>query len=160
MSTFKENLQPHLVDLYDFIKLRNVDINERQMVLVQNNLLHIPISQLLNNDSNTDDDEHSIPVHVYMPQEQDNFLLMVHVALKLRSDILAYHSQKGINVSKEDAIACIPDSVYMFVRLLLGGQSLLETAFESGRQKAKTTEQMTKSTFLTMKLWTTLSRSR
>lgn len=130
MSTFKEYLQPHLVDLYDFIKLQNVDINERQMVLVPNKLLHIPVSQLLNNDSDTDDDEHSIPV--YMPQEQDDFLSMVHVALKLRSDILAHPSHKGINVSKEDAIACIPDSVYMFVRLLLGGQSLLETAFESG----------------------------
>ncbi|CAB3982999.1 Hypothetical predicted protein, partial [Paramuricea clavata] len=32
----------------------------------------------------------------------------------------------------EDAIACIPDSVHMFVRLLLGEQLLLETAFESG----------------------------
>ena len=51
---------------------------------------------------------------------------MVHVALKLRSEILGQPTHKGLNVCKEDAIACVPDSLYMFIRLMLGGKSLLE----------------------------------
>ena len=51
---------------------------------------------------------------------------MVHVALKLRSYILGQPTHKGLNDCKEDAIACVPESLYMFIRLMLGGQSLLE----------------------------------
>jgi hypothetical protein len=33
---------------------------------------------------------------------------------------------KGFSVSEEDAIACVPDSLYMFLRLLYGGQAALD----------------------------------
>ena len=65
-------------------------------------------------------------IPVYQPDEGDDFLPMVHVALKLRSDILAQPSHQGLNVCKEDAIACVPESLYMFIGLMIGGQSLLE----------------------------------
>ena len=65
-------------------------------------------------------------IPVYQPGERDDFLPMVHVALKLRSDILAQPSHQGLNVCKEDAIACVAESLYMFIRLMIGGQSLLE----------------------------------
>ena len=65
-------------------------------------------------------------IPVCQPDERDDFLLMVHVALKLRSDILAQLSHQGLNVCKEDAIACVAESLYMFIRLMIGGQSLLE----------------------------------
>ena len=51
---------------------------------------------------------------------------MVLVALKLRSDIFGKPTHQGLNVCKEDAIACVPESLHMFIRLMLGGQSLLE----------------------------------
>ena len=51
---------------------------------------------------------------------------MVHVALKLCSYILAQPSHQGLNIRKENAIAYVPESLYMFMRLMIGGQSLLE----------------------------------
>ena len=48
------------------------------------------------------------------------------MALKLCSDILAQPSHQGLNVRKENAIACVPESLYMLIRLMIGGQSLLE----------------------------------
>ena len=51
---------------------------------------------------------------------------MAHVALKPRSHILGQPTHKALNVCNEDAIACVPDSLDMFIRLMLGGQSLLE----------------------------------
>ena len=55
---------------------------------------------------------------------------MIHVALNLRSDILVHPSYNGVDVSEEAAIDCVPPSVYMFIRLLLGGQSFLEEDHE------------------------------
>ena len=81
---------------------------------------HIFVSQVLNQQTQS---EPVIPV--YQPDERDDFL-MVHVALKLCPDILAQLSHHGLNVRKENAIACVPESLYMFIRLMIGGQSLLE----------------------------------
>ena len=35
-------------------------------------------------------------------------------------------SHQGLNVRKENAIACVPGSLYMFIRLMIGGHSVLE----------------------------------
>ena len=121
MTTFKEYIAPHVADVYEFVFLRNEALSERQTVLVPIKFCHIPVAQLLNQQIKS---EPAIPV--YQPDEKDDFLSMVHVALKLRSDILGQPTHKGLNVCKEAAIACVPDSLYMFIRLILGGQSLLE----------------------------------
>ncbi|CAH3174764.1 unnamed protein product [Porites lobata] len=82
MTTFKEHITPHVADFYDFVLLRNQAIAERQTVLSES---RIPIFQ---------------------PDERDDFLSLVHVALKIRSDILSQPSHQGLNVSREDALAC------------------------------------------------------
>ncbi len=64
-------------------------------------------------------------IPVYKPGD-DIFLSLVHTALKLRSDVLAQQVYKGVKVSKEAAQACIPDSLYMFLNVLYGGQRVLE----------------------------------
>jgi len=70
----------------------------------------------------TPDDTFSLPVY----HARDSwFLEMVHVALKLRSDIVAHPEYLGYVISEEEALGCIPDSVYMFLKLLTGGQTLL-----------------------------------
>ena len=61
---------------------------------------------------------------LFQPKD-DGFLEMVHVALMLRSDIMAQPRYEGFNVNEDDAISCVPDNVYMFLRLLFGGQTLL-----------------------------------
>ena len=121
MSTFKEYIAPHVEDFYDFVLLRDQAISERQTVLVPIKFSHIPVSQVLNQQTQS---EPAMPV--YQPDESDDFLSMVHVALKLRSDIIAQPSHQGLNVCKEDAIAYVQDSLYMYIRFMMGGQSLLE----------------------------------
>ncbi|CAH3018507.1 unnamed protein product [Porites evermanni] len=121
MTTFKEHIAPHVADFYDFVLLRNQAIAERQTVLVPIKFSHIPVSQVLNQQTQS---ESRIPV--FQPDERDDFLSLVHVALKIRSDILSQPSHQGLNVSREDALACVPESLYMFIRLMLGGQYLLE----------------------------------
>lgn len=53
-------------------------------------------------------------------EDNDTFLTMVHMAL------LSHPKPEGIDISEDRAIDSIPDSLYMFLNLLLGGQCLLE----------------------------------
>ena len=99
MSTFKEYLAPHVADIYDFVVLRDQAIAERQTVLVPIKFCHIPVSQVLDKKTQS---EPVIPV--CQPDERDDFLSMVLVALKLRSDIFGKPTHQGQNVCKEDAI--------------------------------------------------------
>ena len=61
---------------------------------------------------------------LFQPKD-DGFLEMVHVALMLRSDIMVQPRYEEFNVNEDEAISCVPDNVYMFLRLLFGGQTLL-----------------------------------
>ena len=58
--------------------------------------------------------------------DQDTFLSMVHVALQIRGDMLSHLKPDGLEISENRAIDSIPDNLYMFLNLLLGGQCLLE----------------------------------
>ena len=78
--------------------------------MVPTQFSHIPIANIINS-SNETTKECLIPE--FKPQ-YDVFLSLVHVALKLRSDILNQTPYKGANVSRTDAESCIPDSLYMF----------------------------------------------
>lgn len=64
-----------------------------------------------------------IATPIYHPQE-DIFLSLVHVALKIWGDTLSHLGQKVFSVSGNDAAPCIPHSLYMFLHLLYEGQSL------------------------------------
>ena len=130
ISTFKEHIEPHISDIYEFIKMKNEDITERKTVLVPTKFLHIPVSQLLSRGTDADNDD-ECPIPTFKTDEQDDFLSMVHVALMLRSDILNHPAHTGLSVSEEDAIACVPERLYMFIKLLLGGHALLESDAES-----------------------------
>ena len=110
-----------------FVLLRDQAVSERQTVLVPIKLCHIPISQVLNQQAQSNP-----VIPIYQPGEKHDFLSMVHVALKLRSDILRQPAHQGLNVCTEDAIACVPESLYMFIRLMLCGQSLLENGLSDG----------------------------
>ena len=132
MTTFKEHIAPHVADVYDFVLFRDQAVSERQIVLVPIKFCHIPVSQVLNQQAQSNP---IIPI--YQPDEKDDFLSMVHVALKLRSDILAQPGHQGLNVCTEDGIACVPESLYIFTRLMLGGQSLLENGLSDGDEDDK-----------------------
>ena len=66
------------------------------------------------------DSAENIPI---FREQDDDFLSLVHVALRLRSDIMSQPAFEGCDVSEEAELASIPPSVFMFVSILLGGQS-------------------------------------
>ncbi|PIK40695.1 hypothetical protein BSL78_22450 [Apostichopus japonicus] len=70
-----------------------------------------------------DDDLLTIPPYV---PEDDTFISLVHVALKIRGDLMAKEGHKGLSVSEEDSLECIPDSLYLFLNLVFNGTTQLE----------------------------------
>lgn len=127
MTTFEEHIAPHVADVYDFVLLRDRAVSERQTFLVPFKFCHIPVSQVLNRKAQSD-----AIIPIYQPDEKDDFISMAHVALKLRSDMLAQPAHQGLNFCTEDTITCVPESLYMFIKLMLGGQSLLENGLGDG----------------------------
>jgi len=127
MTTFKEHIASHVEDVYDFVLLDDQAVSECQTVLVPIRFSHIPVSQVLNQQPQSNS---TMPI--YQPEWKDDFLCMVHVALKLRSDTLAQPVHQCLNVCTKDAIVCVPESFYIFLRLMLGGQSLLENGLSDG----------------------------
>lgn len=123
LSTFKQKIAEHVKNDYDFIVLRDQPAPDRQTILVPVMFSHIPYSQWTCNDDET---EELANIPLFQSEDSEHFLPMINVALKLRSDILSQPAYKGVDVTEELAIDCVPTSVYMFLRLLLGGQSLLD----------------------------------
>ena len=106
ITTFKEHTAPHVTDVNDFVLLRDQAVSERQTVLVPIKFCHIHVSKVLNQQAQSNP-----TVPIYQPDEKNDFLSMLRVALKLCSDILAQPVHQGLNVCTEDAIACAPESL-------------------------------------------------
>ena len=124
-ATFKQKLAKLIYNIYDFHVLGN-GAEEKGTVLVPKKYAHISISNLLTQEQ---EQNHVIPVYKL---GDDIFLSLVHVALKLKSDILSHSQHKGFKFSKEAAISCIPDSVYMFLKVLFGGENIFSTNEDGG----------------------------
>jgi hypothetical protein len=55
----------------------------------------------------------------------DNFFLqLVHVALKIRGDLIGMDGHVGLSVTEDDAINCVPDLLFTFRNLVYGGQDI------------------------------------
>lgn len=125
-NSFKEQIADRLEGLYDFVVLHDQPQNEPLTVLVPSKYRHIPVSTMLKDDTSN--------IHRVIPtfkhKDQDMFLNMVHVALQIRRDMISHPKQEGIDISENRAIHSIPNSLYMFLNLLLGGQRLLEDDVE------------------------------
>ena len=137
-SSFKEKLKPYISNFFEFVVMHNQAVEDRQTLLVPTKYGHVPISKLIAED----EDAHTMPA--YQPVD-DLFLEMVHVAFKLRSEIMAQPPYEGFNISEDEAISCVPENLFMFLRLLFGGQGLLEgdlgeTEDEVGNIEDKTEE--------------------
>ena len=84
-------------------------------------------------------DEEPSPIPTFKATDEA-FKAMVHVALKLRSDILAHTKYTGCVVNEDEMLACVPESVLMFLRLMFGGDNLLEG--QSNDEEAVTLERL------------------
>lgn len=121
---FKEKLMEYTQDVYDIVTIPNTD-----SLLVPKGLGHVPIAQLLSEEV----EEPSVIPH-YKPHD-NAFLEMVHVALMLRGDILAHPKYTGFVVNEDEMIACVPERLFMFLKLMYGGQSLLEGSNEEAEDE-------------------------
>lgn len=109
-----------LSEHHDFVVMHNQAVGDRQTVLIPLSMRHIPITNLL-------DQRDGESMMRYYKAGDNEFLELVHVALRLRSDILAQPSHKGLDISEDAVMACVPDSLFMFIRLILGGQNLFDS---------------------------------
>ena len=121
-STFKDKLLLSLGNLMDCVQPLERSPSERLSLLIPTKYANIAVSKLANESADTDD---LLTMPTYKPHE-DIFLSLVHVALKIRGDLMEKPGLEGLGVSEQDAIDCVPDSLYMFLRLLFGGQKLLQ----------------------------------
>ena len=123
-TTFKDKLAERIDGMYDIIILHDQARTEPRSLLVPTKFRHLPVSAMINNDDDDDEMEKTIPT--FKHQTDDSFLSMVHVSLRIRNDILSHPRPEGIEVNEDKAIDCVPDSLYIFLNLLLGGQRLIE----------------------------------
>ena len=115
-STFKDKLQSKIADIYDCVPLQ---APERQVLLIPKEYANIPFSKLVY-------EEQEEPLHIPKYQASEEFLEVMHVALKLHSDVLSHPEYKGFVVNEEKMITSVPESLFVFLRLIFGGQDLLE----------------------------------
>ena len=118
-SSFKDKIESLMIGVYEFHVLHKSKEQDKGTVLIPSEFSHIPISLLLSRK----EQDCMIPLH---RSGDDIFLSLIHVALKLRSDILSHPPHKGFELSREAEFKCIPESLYMFLKILYGGQSVLE----------------------------------
>ncbi len=123
MATFKDKLQDEVGNIYQFVQTHQTIAVDMQTLLVPIKYEKTAVSDMLEKRLCEDDDNLTMPS--YCPHD-DIFLSIVHVALKLRGDLLHQEGHNELSVSQEHATKCIPDSVYMFLQLLFGGEERLE----------------------------------
>ena len=71
---------------------------------------------------------------------KDNFILqLVHVALKIRGDLIGMDGHVCLSVSEDDAINCVPDNLFTFLNFVYGGQDILNQ--DGNPEDSKSTKQ-------------------
>ena len=123
-ATFKSKLESKFDDIFQFFKPLNVSTTERQTLLIP---FKFQTEKIFQTTVQAEDDLlETLSIPKYRPEHEDEFLSLVHVALKIRGDMVAKDGHKGLSVSDDDVIDCIPESLYMFLYLLYGGQRIIE----------------------------------
>ena len=111
-TSFKDKLELLVNSVYNFHVLKKCGDCEKGTVLVPKEFSHVPSAPHVTQQG----DEEDFEIPTYKP-EDNIFLSLVHVALKLRSDILSHPQYKGFKVPSEAAVDCTPDTVYMFLKM-------------------------------------------
>lgn len=110
--------------------LRNAIPTERTTLFVPNSLSHMPIAELVSGTIHNREGDKEDGMKIFRGAD-DDFVSMVHVALKLRGDIVSHPGFKGVNVNKAAEIASVPQSVHAFLTILFGGLSSVDEVIEN-----------------------------
>ena len=85
------------------------------MIIMSKEVVIIPIDILLSQENN--DFIEGLPLH---KPNDDIFIAMIHIALKLHGDILSHPSFTGLGVSQQSASSSTPISLLLFLEVHYG----------------------------------------
>ena len=122
ITTFREKLQSRLDDIFNFFQPVNKCPSERKTRLISMKCLPAAI---LKHKDETQKAKETLALPQYEPDD-DIILSLIHVALKIHWDIMATPGHKCFSVSEDEAVTCVPDSLYMLLKVMFGGQEVLE----------------------------------
>jgi hypothetical protein len=123
-TTFKEYLQNRLSDEYQFVRPLHRSIVERETLLIPHAYSQHVLGELHYQGATPLEEDEGLTMPNYDPK--DNFFLqLVHVAPKIRGDLIGMDGHVGLSGSEDDAINCVPDSLFTFLNLVYGGQDIL-----------------------------------
>lgn len=122
-STFKDRLQAEVGDIFHFFRPLNREIEERTTLLIpmKNSLLQV---------SNDFYEEPDLKIPSYDPPGND-YRNILHVALTIRKELQSSPALSGINVSNEEVASIIPDSLNLFLKVLINGREIIDECVES-----------------------------
>ena len=83
-TTFKKKVMSYIQNVYECTVLRDQAVCERQTLFVPKKFSHITYSKMRRTDDSGDE---TSMIPSFKPREEDEFLSMVHLAMKLRYDI-------------------------------------------------------------------------
>ena len=137
-TTFKEYLQNRLSD--QFLRPLHRSIFERETLLIPHAYSQHVLGELYYQRGTPLEEDEGFTMPNYDPKD-NSFLQLVHVALKIRGDLMGMDGHVGLSVSEDDAINCVPDSLFTFLNLVYGGQDILNQ--DSNPEDFKSTKQAT-----------------
>ena len=123
-ATFKEKLMSIVGHIMECVKSLEKGPSERHTLLIPKKYAKLALSQLVHQTAQANDEEDdklTLPVY---NQQDDIFLSIVHVALKIRSDLQDTPGYTGLDIVEHDADNCVPESLQLFLNLLFGGEQL------------------------------------
>ena len=128
--TFGICLKNKISDSFEFVN----KLNDNETVMFPINHFKEGIASIIQ--QNKKEIEESI-IPKYRPENNDEFLALVHVALSLRGELMAKPGYTGVSVTEDAAVGCIPENLYLFLSLLFSGQDFIDIGenenFESGK---------------------------
>ena len=109
-SSCKEKLMQRVGDLSQFVQPLTRDTSEREPLLVPDKHSNGLIADSFYQSTHASSDEEMSGFGHYEPPE-DDFLSLIHVALKIRRELIDTPGHQGFEVSDEVAVSCLPDSL-------------------------------------------------
>jgi hypothetical protein len=116
---FKEELRSRLSQCIEIIPRKDSNTFDDDVIIP----CKLPVLEKARLVTEEEDDEEPFILPSY---NEDEMLSLVHVALQLRGDLMKQTQNTKSKLNDENCMACVPESVYMFLTLLLGGQDLLD----------------------------------
>ncbi len=131
-TLFKEKLVERVGSLFEFVQPLERSKFEREPLLIPRKYSHNVLADHYYSTIIKDDKMLTMPSY----QHQDDAFLshFFHIALQIRGDVIAMPGHEGFDVTEAAVIDCVPDRLYMFLNVLLGGQTLIDSNSETAAE--------------------------